>query len=93
MLIVAPVGSGFCARGWKEEQNPNHALSLRSQIPKASPKPIPASGTHCELGCLDAAQGGAFLHHETEEACQDCGHWPGWIPGIRVEIRDGKTQP
>lgn len=40
MLIVVPVGSGFCARGWKEEQNPNHALSLRHpKFPKPPPSP------------------------------------------------------
>lgn len=49
--------------------------------------------THGELGGLDAAQGGPFLHHEAQQPRQDGGDRPGRVPGVRVEIRNGQTQP
>lgn len=60
-----------------------------------SPKfpPMPRLCTHSELGGLDAAQGGPFLHHEAQQPRQDGGHRPRRVPRVGVEIRDGQAQP
>lgn len=57
---------------------------------RTAPLPPPA---HCEVRSLNAAQGGALLHHEAQEPRQDGGDGPGRVPRVWVEIRDGKTQP
>lgn len=52
-----------------------------------------AFGAHGVVGGLNAAEGGAFLHHEAEQTCEDGGHGPGGVPCVWMEVCDGQTQP
>lgn len=47
--------------------------------------------THCVVGGLDAAEGGAFLHHEAEQTCEDGGDGPRRVPRVWMEVCDGQT--
>lgn len=47
--------------------------------------------THGVVGGLDAAEGGAFLHHEAEQTCEDGGYGPRGVPRIWMKVCDGQT--
>ena len=47
--------------------------------------------THCVVRGLNTAEGGAFLHHEAEQTCEDGGDGPRWVPRVWMEVCDGQT--
>lgn len=47
--------------------------------------------THRVVRGLDAAEGGAFLHHEAEQTCEDGGDGPRRVPRVWMEVCDGQT--
>lgn len=52
-----------------------------------------AFGAHGVVGGLNAAEGGAFLHHKAEQTCEDGGDGPGGVPRVWMEVCDGQAQP
>ncbi len=32
-------------------------------------------------------------HHEAEQTSEDSSHRPGWVPGVRMEVTNGETEP
>jgi hypothetical protein len=42
--------------------------------------------------CTDASGSHLLARHEGQKTDQDCGHFPGWIKGLGVEIADTKAK-